>query len=262
MGTVRLLSWNVNGLKAIFQKEVAPGLTFPRFIETDGADIFCLQETKADPRTLPAGTYRIPGYFFYLNPAERKGYSGTGIYCRTEPDSIVMGFHPSFDNEGRTIISRYPGFTLINVYFPNGGASDERLKYKLAFYDAFLAFISDLTVRGERVIVCGDVNTAHTPDDLARPKENATVSGFLPEERAWIDRLSAAGFLDSFRMFTTGTGHYSWWDYKTRARSRNVGWRIDYFFVHESVRGAVSGASIRTGVMGSDHCPVELVLSL
>jgi len=262
MTRYRILSWNVNGLRAIAGKEVLDGRTFPDFLLHDKPDICGLQETKVDAKSLPAGLGRIGDYFFYLNPAERKGYSGVALYTRREPDEISYGFGAGeFDHEGRTIIARYPEFTLYTIYFPNGGASEERLAFKLRFYESFLNHIREQDAAGERIIICGDVNTAHHPLDLARPKENESVSGFLPVERRWLDHLVDAGFIDTFRLFESEGGHYTWWDYKTRARTRNVGWRIDYFFVNERMRENVEASLIRSDVMGSDHCPVELVLS-
>lgn len=262
MTRYRILSWNVNGLRAIAGKEVLDGRTFPDFLLYDQPDICGLQETKVDAKSLPAGLGRIGDYFFFLNPAERKGYSGVALYTKREPDEILYGFGTEeFDREGRTIIARYPEFSLYTIYFPNGGASEDRLAFKLRFYDAFLNHIREQDAAGERIVICGDVNTAHHPVDLARPKENESVSGFLPVERNWLDQLVDAGFIDTFRLFQQEGGHYTWWDYKTRARSRNVGWRIDYFFVNERMRENVETSLIRSDVMGSDHCPVELVLS-
>jgi exodeoxyribonuclease-3 len=261
MNRYRILSWNVNGIRAVSGKEILNGLKFGDFLVQDSPDICCLQETKVDAKSLPPEIERVGNYFFYLNPAERKGYSGTGLYSRIEPDEIRYGFGSSeFDHEGRTIIARYPDFTLYTIYFPNGGASEERLSFKLRFYEAFLAHIQERDAAGDRIVICGDVNTAHYPVDLARPKENETVSGFLPIEREWLDRFIGAGFIDTFRLFKPEGGHYTWWDYKTRARARNVGWRIDYFFVNERMRQNVIASSIRSNIMGSDHCPVELVL--
>lgn len=262
MKEYRLLSWNVNGIRAVSGKEILPGLLFNGFLQHEKPDILCLQETKADAHTLSPEISRIPGYFFYINPAERKGYSGVALYTKDEPDSIEFGgLGPDFDTEGRIITARYPEFTLMNVYFPNGGASEERLAYKLRFYDAFLSKIQDMEKEGERIIFCGDVNTAHTPIDLARPKENEQVSGFLQIEREWIDKVISAGYLDSFRYFSTEGNQYSWWDYKTRARTRNVGWRIDYFFVNKILIPYMAETGIRNDIMGSDHCPVTLTLS-
>lgn len=261
MSRYRILSWNVSGLRAVAGKEVLDGRNLPDYLLHDSPDICCLQETKVDVKSLPTGVSRIGTYFFYLNPAERKGYSGVGLYTRKEPEEVVYGFGaPEFDHEGRIIIARYPEFTLYNIYFPNGGASDDRLAFKLRFYDAFLAHIMERDAAGDRIVICGDVNTAHLPIDLARPKENSKVSGFLPIEREWLNRLVSTGFVDTFRMFESGGGFYTWWDYKTRARTRNVGWRIDYFFVNERMKSNVVSSVIRNEVMGSDHCPIELVI--
>lgn len=261
MKDLHLFSWNVNGIRAVSGKEVLPGVPFHEFLLKENPDILCLQETKADVKTLTPAVSRIPGYFFYINPAERKGYSGVAIYTRTEPDSLEFGgLGPEFDREGRIITARYSEFTLLNVYFPNGGASEERLQYKLKFYDEFLKKILEMEERGEKVIFCGDVNTAHMPIDLARPKENEQVSGFMQIERDWIDKVITAGFIDSFRLFSQEGNQYSWWDYKTRARMRNVGWRIDYFFVSSKLQNHISMAGIRSDILGSDHCPVTLTL--
>lgn len=263
MNRYRILSWNVNGIRAITGKEVLTGKKFPHFLISDSPDICCLQETKMDAKSLPPEIGRIPHYFFYLNPAEKKGYSGVGMYVQKEPDEVIFGLGiQEFDSEGRTIIARYPEFTLYNIYFPNGGSSGERLSYKLRFYDAFLEYIKERDASGEKIIICGDFNTAHQQIDLARPKENERVSGFLPIEREWLDRLTTEGFYDTFRIFEEGGGHYTWWDYKTRARQRNVGWRIDYFFVNERMREKVLSSTIRSDIFGSDHCPVELVIDI
>jgi exodeoxyribonuclease III len=261
MTTYRILSWNVNGLRAVSGKEIIPDCTFPGFLMQDRPDICCLQETKADAKSLPPEITRIGDYFFYLNPAERKGYSGVGLYTLTEPSEVTYGFGSGeFNHEGRVIAARYPHFLLYTIYFPNGGASEERLAFKLRFYDAFLDHIKELDDAGENIIICGDVNTAHHPIDLARPKENETVSGFLPIERAWLDRFIGAGFIDTFREGNQEPGQYTWWDYKTRARSRNVGWRIDYFFINHRMRSHLISSTIRSEIMGSDHCPIELVV--
>ena len=264
MKEFKLISWNVNGLRALStKKDLLGDITFSGLLEREKPDIVCLQETKADVDTLPKFVTRIPGYFFYLNPADRRGYSGVAIYSRTEPDEIKNGgLGSQFDYEGRIISARYADFILLNVYFPNGGASDERLSFKLKFYEVFLERVKALDLAGERVIICGDVNTAHTTDDIARPKENEKISGFLPIEREWMDRLVASGFRDTFRLFCKEGGHYSWWDYKTRARARDVGWRLDYFFVNDRMIPFITNATIRKEVMGSDHCPVTLTVSM
>lgn len=169
---------------------------------------------------------------------------------------------PAFDNEGRALIHVYPDFVLFNIYFPNGKSRPERLKFKLDFYETFLKVIDRYRKRGEdKIVICGDVNTAHKEIDLARPKENRKISGFLPEECAWLDKLLARGFVDTFREFEKGPGHYSWWDMQSRARERNVGWRIDYFYVSENLRPRLKNAFILPEVMGSDHCPVGIELA-
>lgn len=256
MPAYRMLSWNVNGLRAVGRKG------FPDWVRKEKADVLCVQETKAEPCQLSDDLKRLPGYSAEFVSAEKKGYSGVGTYCRREPQGVERGLGVSeYDREGRVLAHRFPEFTLFNVYFPNGKQSAGRLAFKMRFYDDFLKLLVRRRKGGEKnLVVCGDVNTAHKEIDLARPKENQGVSGFLPQERAWIDRLLAAGFIDSFRAFEEGPGHYTWWDLITRARERNVGWRLDYFFVTESLRPHLKRAAIRPDVMGSDHCPVELEL--
>ena len=253
MGTLRAISWNVNGLRAIHKKG------FLEWLAKERPDILCLQETKASPDQLPAALRDIDGYQTYFSSAERKGYSGVGLYTRTKPDRVSHGFGiEKFDREGRVIIAEYREVVLFNIYFPNGKSSAERLEYKMEFYDAFLECVDKLKREGRNIIVCGDVNTAHKEIDLARPKANETISGFLPEERAWIDQFLGQGYVDIFRMFNDKPQQYTWWDQITRARDRNVGWRIDYFFVNEQFTNRVKNAYILPDVMGSDHCPVGL----
>jgi exodeoxyribonuclease-3 len=182
-------------------------------------------------------------------------------YLKAEPVAVsTLCDSPVLDCEGRLVHTELPDFHLFNVYFPNGGMGPERVQHKLAFYEAFLAFTESLRKRGKGVVVCGDVNTAHTEIDLARPKEHEKTSGFLPAEREWVARFIAAGYHDTFRIFTAEPGHYTWWDLKSGARARNVGWRIDYFFVSDELRGRVRGAAILPHVLGSDHCPITLTL--
>jgi len=253
---MRLLSWNVNGIRSVYSKGFVPWV-----IETR-PDILCLQETKAEAGQLKQDLREIEGYSSYFASASKKGYSGVALYTRTEPDAIRYGLgRPEYDQEGRIIIATYPKFMLYNVYFPNGKASAERLAFKMAFYEAFLDHVRAQAALGRHLVICGDVNTAHTEIDLARPKENEKVSGFLPEERAWIDRFLAAGFIDTFRRFNSAGGNYTWWDLKSGARARNVGWRIDYFFVSANLAPKVEGAFILSEVMGSDHCPIGIDLN-
>lgn len=257
MKTITLLSWNVNGLRAVYKKNFMEW-----FIKTR-PDILAIQETKAQENQLPEELKNAEGYTSYFSSAERKGYSGVALYTREKPLSLQTGFGiKEFDTEGRILIADYGSFTLYNIYFPNGKASKERLAYKLAFYDAFLDHTDQQKKSGKNLIICGDVNTAHNEIDLSRPKENETVSGFLPEERAWIDKFISHGYVDTFRMFEKEGGHYSWWDYKTRARERNIGWRIDYFFISEDLQNRIESAFILPEVTGSDHCPIGIEIRL
>lgn len=253
MKTIRIISWNVNGLRALHKKGA-----FDWFLR-EQPDIFCVQETKSHEEQLPAVLTEVEGYSVYFASAERKGYSGVALYTREKPHSIGTGFGiERFDNEGRILIAEYEDFTLFNMYFPNGKASNERLQYKMDFYDAFLDYVDALKDKGKNLIICGDVNTAHKEIDLARPKENENISGFLPEERAWIDKFLSHGYVDTFRIFNNEPDQYTWWSLRTRARARNIGWRIDYFFVNENFKGNIRSAWILPEVMGSDHCPIGI----
>ena len=257
MSEVKLLCWNVNGIRAVMKRG------FLDWLAREAPDILCLQETKATPTDLPEELLKPPGYHTYWNFPEKKGYAGVATFSREKPLKVQNGFGvPEFDREGRVIISEHPGFTLFNIYFPNGKQSEERLKFKLDFYDAFLDYIEPLRLKGEKLIICGDYNTAHQEIDLARPKENAKISGFLPVERAWLDKLVARGYIDTFRHFQKEPGQYTWWDVKSRARERNVGWRIDYFLVTENLKSHLVKAAIMPEVTGSDHCPIGLVVQI
>ncbi len=257
MSTIKILSWNVNGIRAVHKKKA-----FDWFYERK-PEILCMQETKAMEEQLPKDLTTVEGYEHYFISAERKGYSGVGMYSSIEPVDVKGGFGVArFDSEGRSMIADFGKFVLFNIYFPNGKMNKERLKYKMDFYDTFLDYANKLKDDGKNIVICGDVNTAHKEIDLARPKENEKTSGFLPEERAWIDKLLDNGYLDTFRMFHDEPDQYTWWDMKTRARDRNVGWRIDYFFVSESLKSKVKSASIHSDIMGSDHCPIEIELKL
>lgn len=257
MARMRLLSWNVNGIRALEKRG------FLEWLYQIAPDALCLQETKAQPDQLNPALRSPNAYHAYWNHPERKGYSGVALFSREKPLEIQSGIGiERFDTEGRVLVARYPGFLLLNVYFPNGKMSNERLNYKLQFYDAFLDHLVFLRNQGERIVICGDYNTAHKEIDLAHPRENAKVSGFLPEEREWMDRLTDAGFVDTFRLFENEGGHYTWWDLRTRARDRNVGWRLDYFFVSDNLVASVVDAGILSDVTGSDHCPVSVTLDV
>ena len=257
MKRIKMFSWNVNGLRAIHKKG------FLDWFTDIAPDILCLQETKAQREQLPPELLDIDGYRTHYVSAERKGYSGVALYSRDNPVKLKAGLGiERFDIEGRTLIAEYDKFTLFNIYYPNGKASKERLQYKMDYYEAFLEYVNKLKKKKKNIVICGDVNTAHRAIDLARPKENEKVSGFLPEEREWMDRFFESGFIDTFRLFNDQPKQYTWWDMKSRARDRNVGWRIDYFFVSEALRKNVKNAFILPEVMGSDHCPVGLEIEI
>lgn len=254
----RLLSWNVNGIRAVQKKG------FIDWVLKENPDMLCLQETKAHPEQLSEELLNINGYKSYFSSSRiKKGYSGVAIYTKQEPLKVEHGFGiPKFDDEGRIIIADYNDFILINIYYPNGKASEERLKYKIDFYDVFLDYAENLKSKGKKIIICGDVNTAHKEIDLARPKENSQISGFLPIEREWMDKFFSHGYLDTFRLFNSEPENYTWWDMQSHARDRNVGWRIDYFFVSENFKNNVKDAFILQDVMGSDHCPVGIEIEV
>lgn len=222
-------------------------------------DVLCLQETKAQPRDLDDGILQPAGYHALWNSAERRGYSGVVTFSKKKPKSVALGMGiEKFDVEGRIIRSEYNGFDLLNVYFPNGTSGSERLQYKMEFYDAFLDHCESLRSQGKKLVITGDVNTAHKPIDLKNAKANEKNSGFLPEERAWIDKFIAHGYVDTFRLYHPEPGQYTWWTFRANARQRNIGWRIDYFFVTEDLVKKVNDSFITPEVMGSDHCPIGL----
>jgi exodeoxyribonuclease III len=254
---IKLISWNVNGLRAVIKKG------FLDWMDEEKPDILCLQETKAHPEQLPREVVDHKPYFSYWDSSTvKKGYSGVAIYSKIEPIRVETGLGiDRFDGEGRVVMAEFPEFVLFNVYFPNGKKDSERLNFKLEFYEAFLKKIDTLKKKGKKIIFCGDVNTAHKAIDLARPEANAEISGFLPIERKWIDRVIEHGYLDSLREFHPDQpGLYTWWDLKSGARARNVGWRIDYFFVQQELRKHLAKASILKEVPGSDHCPALIEL--
>lgn len=264
---MKIYSWNVNGIRAVLKK----GL-FQPFIEAHQPDILCLQETKAERGQVEID---LPAYHEYWNSAVKKGYSGTAIFSRHEPLAVIDGFPEEFANrfrfadelqrdsagEGRVITAEFERFFVVSVYTPNAKEDLSRLKLRFEHWDpAFLAYCKQLETR-KPVIFCGDLNVAHTELDLANPKSNRGKKGFTDEERAGFQNLLDAGFIDTFRLFTQGNGHYSWWSHFANSRARNVGWRIDYVLVSPALRDAVVAAQIHAGVMGSDHCPVSITLA-
>ncbi len=254
---MNIISWNVNGIRALDRKG-----SFDWLLEKN-PDIFGIQETKAHPDQLDENILSPTNYYsFFSSHSTKKGYSGTALYTKEKPDNVVYGIGiEEFDSEGRMVIATFGKTIVANVYFPNGGGGPERLDYKLRFYDAFLEYCLEKRKEGFEVIVMGDVNTAHEEIDLARPKANETRTGFLPEERAWLDEVFRNGFVDAYRyLYPTAEDVYTYWDQKTFARDRNVGWRIDYFIVTPGVVTTIKDVLIHSEILGSDHCPVELIL--
>ena len=250
---MKIISWNVNGLRAVVKKN------FLEYLSEESPDIIGLQETKLQEDQIPAEILELEGYHRYWNCAEKKGYSGVAILSKEEPINVSYGLgEERFDSEGRTLIAEYKDFVLINCYFPNGQRDDERLQFKLGFYDKMLEKMNEIVQSGKDIVVCGDYNTAHKEIDLKNPGPNSKVSGFLPIERAWLDKLISEGYVDTFREFIKEPHEYSWWSYRYNARKNNAGWRIDYFFVNKAFRANLKDAFIRQDVLGSDHCPVGI----
>jgi exodeoxyribonuclease-3 len=256
---MRIVSWNVNGLRAVERKQ----LYAPMLAELK-PDILLLQETKARPEQLPEHVRNTPTYQSYFDAHKEKGgYSGTALYTKKEPKEVTYGMGtPMLDGEGRMVTAFYDNLIVSNIYFPNGGQGPERLAFKLEYYEAFLEYVETLRKKNP-VVWGGDVNTAHEEIDLARPKENKENTGFLPEERAWLDEVVAHGWVDTFRHFyPEKNAAYTYWDMKTRARDRNVGWRIDYLFASPDLLPVIKKASIHANVLGSDHCPISLDVAM
>jgi len=250
---MKLISWNVNGIRAVLKKG------FADFIASEKPDIFCLQETKATPDDVVVPE-ALAKYTAFWNIAEKKGYSGTAIFTKTKPIAVTLGVSiAEHDREGRVITAEYADFFLVNVYVPNSKRELTRLPYRQQWDRDFLAYLKKLE-RKKPVIWCGDLNVAHTEIDLARPKDNVKNHGFTPEERAGFDAFVKAGFVDTFREFEKAGGHYTWWSQMGTARARNIGWRIDYFLCSEALRGRLKSATIYPHITGSDHCPVGIVL--
>ncbi len=262
MSIIKLISWNVNGVRAVLKKG------FLDWLEQENPDILCLQESKAHKEQLDEKLLHPNGYTtFWHSPTHKKGYSGTAIFTKHKPLKVSCGIGAEaggqeFDDEGRTLVMEFKDFTLFNVYFPNGKAREERLNFKMGFYEAFQKRVEKEVQEGKKVLICGDVNTAHFPIDLARPKDNEDISGFLPIERAWMDRLVTAGFCDTLRIFNHEADIYTWWSMRSGARQRNVGWRIDYFFCSENLKPQIKSAFVMPEVQGSDHCPIGVTLEV
>ncbi|GHU67623.1 exodeoxyribonuclease III [Spirochaetia bacterium] len=259
---MKILSFNVNGIRAVEKKG------FVQWMKNESADMVCLQETKARPEQLSPELREITDkegkpYFVYWASAKKAGYSGVAIYTRLEPLSVKFLNKEEFDDEGRVLQAEFKDFTLISAYFPNSQEGGKRLDYKLRFCEAIMKLSKKFVTQGRHFVLCGDYNIAHTPIDLAHPKANEGTAGYLPEERAWMDAYTKAGFVDTFRHFYPGKkDQYTWWSYRMDARARNVGWRIDYHCVDPTFLPQVKSSIIRPEVQGSDHCPIELELAL
>lgn len=266
---MKIYSWNVNGLRAVINKDA-----LRPFINAHQPDILCLQETKAKPGQAEID---LPEYEEFWNSADRPGYSGTAIFTKVKPLTIKYGLPTDIlkkydmagdgfgdpNKEGRVIAAEFQGFWLVNVYTPNAKEDLGRLELRFKHWDpAFLEYCKQLEATGKPVILCGDLNVAHTEDDLANPKQNRGKKGFTDEEREGFQRLLDAGFIDTLRLFKQGNGLYTWWSHFANARARNVGWRIDYFLVSESLKGTVAAAEIHPDVLGSDHCPVSISVDI
>lgn len=251
-----LVSWNVNGIRACTKKG------FVDWISRTSPDIVCLQEIKAEKSQFPEETLTIPGYEVFIFSAEKKGYSGVAVYSKEKPLKVHHGLGvEKFDREGRALILEFKSFILFNCYFPNGQRDHGRVPYKLEFYDEILKRYNQYIEDGKKVIITGDFNTAHHPIDLANPKTNKKTTGFLPNEREWMDQYEAAGMIDCLRHFEPETeGIYSWWTYRGDCRERNIGWRIDYFMASSNLKSKLVSCRHTPEIMGSDHCPIELVL--
>lgn len=252
---MRIYSWNVNGLRAVQKKGFVGWVTNTR------PDILCLQETKASVDQLDDELININGYHSYWSSARRKGYSGVAVYSRIKPLSVTDGIGVErFDHEGRILVCDYGDFVLLNIYFPNGQQGDERLQYKLDFYEAMMEYTRQLREQGRRVIITGDFNTAHHEIDLKNAKANEKTSGFLPVEREYLTRYLETGFVDIFRHLYPQEIKYTWWSFRANARVKNVGWRIDYFYVSDNMLDQIADCEIINEVEGSDHCPLLLIL--
>jgi exodeoxyribonuclease-3 len=251
---IKMVSWNVNGLRAVHKKG------FIDAVHRLDPDILALQEIKAHPDQLPNELHNLEGYTAYWWPARKKGYSGTAVYTRVKPVDVRYGLgREGFDNEGRVMCLEFETFFMVNVYFPNAQAELKRIDFKVEFNRCLQSFVEELAWK-KSVVVCGDFNVAHREIDLANPKANEGNPGFSEPEREWIDQLFAGGFVDTFRRFCQEPGYYTWWSYRSGARAKNIGWRIDYFVVDPASAQRVQGATIHDDILGSDHCPISLEL--
>lgn len=254
---MRIISYNLNGIRAAMSKGLLDWLGSER------PDVFCIQESKAQPDQIDLSGFEALGYHAHLHSAQKKGYSGVGIFSLREPDNVVIGMdNPTYDAEGRVIRADFGELSVVCVYIPSGTTGDIRQDFKMRFLEDFLVFINRLRQTRPRLIVCGDYNICHHPIDINHPERQVGVSGFLPEEREWMDRFEASGMDDTFRLFDSAPERYSWWSYRFRARERNAGWRIDYHWATHNLQERLTGARILTEAVHSDHCPVEVDIDM
>ncbi len=252
---MKITTWNINGIRA------ATGKNFLEWVKANQAEVVCLQEIKAKEDQIDIEAIKSIGYECVCNPAQRPGYSGTAILYRNTSPQFINGMgNDLFDIEGRVIRCVYPDFELFNIYFPNGGEENARVPYKLDFYAYLLDLCDRMQKAGKQIIITGDFNTAHKEIDLKNPKANEKNTGFLPEERAWIDRYLEHGFIDAYRALYPDTVKYTWWTYRFSARAKDIGWRLDYYMVTKGIMDRTRDVVIHSEVMGSDHCPVSLIL--
>ncbi len=257
MKNLTFISWNVNGIRAVDKKEAL------KWIDKKDVNILALQEIKAEAKQIPKTIFEKDFKELHVNSSSKKGQSGVALFSNLKPLHVDTANSVDILDEGRINEYHFDNIAFFNVYFPNGQRNDERLEYKMSFYDRFLEHIESLRKEGKSIIVCGDVNTAHKEIDLARPKANENTSGFLKMEREWIDKLLNHGYIDTFRhVHGDIKDRYSWWSYRANARANNVGWRIDYFYVSDDLKESIVNADILDNILGSDHCPISLTIKL
>ena len=250
---MKCISYNVNGIRAAIGKGLLD------WLQTENPDVFCIQESKAQPEQIDTFALQEMGYHAYIHSAEKKGYSGVCIFSKQPSDYVHAGMGlPRYDSEGRVLRADFGDLTIVCVYVPSGTTGDIRQEFKMDFLEVFLKWMNELRQERKNVIICGDFNICHKPIDINHPERQVGVSGFLPEEREWMDRWQESGLVDTFRQFDQSAERYSWWSYRFGARERNAGWRIDYFWVSDTLKDRLENATIMTEAMHSGHCPVSL----